>query len=67
MEICCLCGGPNLPERAASGLRHCLACATANPRLARPEYIVTGQHKSGDLIVGFNDPLIQRHESLYRK
>ena len=58
MEICCFCSEEFPQERKDLGYDWCIQCAEANPKLARADFVVLGQHKSTPLVMAQNDPLV---------
>lgn len=53
-------------DRKDLGYDYCVECAKSRP-LPRAEYIVMGQHKGQPLVFAVDDPIVQRHESLYNR
>jgi hypothetical protein len=58
MDICCFCSQEYPSERTALGYNWCIACAQAQPKLARQDFVVLGQHKSTPLVMSPDDPLV---------
>lgn len=59
----CACGRHFPTERVELGYKHCIKCAEADPRLARPVCVVIGQHKSVFLVLSVNDPVILQSQN----
>ena len=66
-HTCCMCGDPNHEERVEMGIHHCMACASTNPELARPQFGVLGVHKSTPIVVSVNSPEWLAHQSFMRR
>ena len=58
MDECCFCGSLYPQERTELGYEWCMKCAEERPVLARPDFVVLGQHKAQPLVMSREDPLV---------